>query len=170
MKFSDDYISGLLIKYKNRGILIDANLLLLYFVGNYDLRRILSFKRTKTFTVDDFNLLVGLFKFFDKVVTTPNILTEVSNLSGELSEQEKPIYHDEFANRVAFLTEEYIESRAAVTQDHFKKFGLTDSVILEEAKGEYLVLSDDAQLIAYAQNVGIDALNFNHIRVLNWND
>jgi hypothetical protein len=83
-------INQLLGRYKSRGILIDTNLLLLYFVGKYDPRRILSFGRTKSraFTLEDFKLLLVVFDYFDRVITTPNILTEVSNLSSKLSDYE----------------------------------------------------------------------------------
>ena len=74
-----EYINELVSRYQNKGLLIDTNLLLLYFIGNYDPNRIPGFKRTMAFTVDEFWLLIGFLGVFDKLVTTPNVLTEVSN-------------------------------------------------------------------------------------------
>lgn len=171
MAFSDEYISALFSLYKSKGILIDTNLLLLYFVGMYDPRRILSFERTRSraFTVEEFILLAHIFAFFDKKITTPNILTEVSNLSGKLSEEERSAYFFEFEKQTSLLDEEYTPSTTICPLKHFKNFGLTDSGIIELVKGKYLVLSDDGPLVGYLQNVGIDAVNFNHIRFLVWN-
>ena len=160
----------LLARYKSRGILIDTNLLLLYFVGRHDSRRILTFERTRTFTIEDFKLLLGVFDYFDRVITTPNILTEVSNLSGKLSAHEKPAYYSEFASQTMLLKEEYIESTRACSLECFKNFHLTDSGIIDVASGQYLVLTDDLPLAGYLQNAGIDVINFNHIRNLNWDN
>jgi len=49
------------------------------------------------------------------------------------------------------------------------KFGLTDSGIVHLVKDQYLVLTDDLNLVRYLQNQGVDVINFNHIRPLAWN-
>ena len=171
MRFDDEYISNLFLRYKRKGILVDTNLLLLYFVGNYNPRRILSFERTKSraYTIEEFILLVHIFAFFDKRITTPNILTEVSNLSGKLSDDEKLIYFSEFEKQTSNFDEEYTPSTSICSLKHFKNFGLTDSGIINLVRDKYLVLSDDGPLVGYLQNVGIDAVNFNSIRFLAWN-
>jgi rRNA-processing protein FCF1 len=165
-----DYFSNLIAQYRNKGLLIDSNLLLLYFVGSYDPERIGTFKRTHSrgFTPDDFDLLLRLLTPFGAVVTTPNILTEVSNLSNQLRDDEKDTYYSVFADRAGLLTEQYTESKKICRLEHFRNFGLTDSGIISMAKGNYLVLTDDAPLVGYLQNVGIDVINFNHLRSLTW--
>jgi len=57
----------LIAKYKKRGILVDTNILLLYYVGLYDPLLIPKFKRTIMFTIEDFNLLLMLFNRFNKI-------------------------------------------------------------------------------------------------------
>jgi len=166
---SINYFRELLNRYRNRGALIDANLLLVYFVGMFDPEWIPKFKRTNTFTVEDFYLLAGLFKFFNKVVTTPNILTEVNGFSNQLPRNLKPFYYSEFATQVMNLEEHYIESASVTVLPHFNRFGLTDTGIVELVRENYLVLTDDLELMGYLQNVNIDVINFNNIRVLNWN-
>jgi rRNA-processing protein FCF1 len=170
MKSSDDYISGLLSRYKSKGILIDTNVLLLYFVGMYDVRRIESFKRltvrNKAFTIKDFELLLSIFNYFDEVVTTPNILTEVSNLSTALTEDEKPVYYQVFAKLVSTLAEQYVSSSRVCSLKHFSKFYLTDSGILDVVKGRYLALTADLPLFAYLGSQGIDVISFDQLRML----
>lgn len=165
-KLSPDYISHLVSAYSRKGLLVDSNLLLLYFVGAYDPARISTFKGTsaKGFREEDFNLLIRLVGCFEKIVTTLNILTEVSNLSNQLRRDKKQTYYADFARQVEFLTEHYTESREISRLPHFAELGLTDSGIMDLAKGSFLVLTDDGPLFGYLQNTGIDAINFNHVR------
>lgn len=50
----------LISRYAPRGILIDTNILLLYFVGTTNPDRIARFKRTQTFVKEDYNVLVRI--------------------------------------------------------------------------------------------------------------
>ena len=162
------YVDDLVARYQNKGILIDANLLLLYFIGNHDPDRITKFKNTMAFTVDEFWLLMQFLDSFDKLVTTPNVLTEVSNLSGQLSENLRLSFYSDFANRIPLLEEHYVPSVGASSLAHFNKFGLTDSGIIQLVKDKFLVLTDDLKLAGYLENRGIDVINFNHIRTFAW--
>ncbi len=92
-----EYLDTLLARYKSKGVVIDTNLLLLYFVGLYDPHRIQKFKRTMTFVLEDFYTLLSFFNYFDKVVTTPNILTEVNSLAGQLPNDIKVLFSPVFA-------------------------------------------------------------------------
>lgn len=163
-----DYFSELIRQYRNKGLLIDTNLLLLYVIGMYDQERIPKFKRTMAFTIDEFLLLSAIFNEFDKVITTPHILTEVSNLSGQLPGKLRSHFYDDFAGRIPTLSEHYTSSATVSSLNHFNKFGLTDSGIVETVKGNYLVLTADFELFGLLQNLGVDAINFNHIRTIAW--
>ncbi len=165
---SSSHIADLISRYRNKGLLVDSNLLLLYFVGAYDPERIATFKGTARFGPDDFDLLLRLVALFQRIVTTPNILTEVSNLSGKLREDEKRTYFADFAKLVPRFAEHYCESKEICALQHFKDFGLTDSGIIDLARGSFLVLTDDGPLVGYLQNAGIDVINFNHVRFLDW--
>ena len=84
----------------------------------------------------------------------------------QLRNDEKRTYYSNFADAVQRLKEEHSPSAGICALEHFKTFGLTDSGIINLAKGKYLVLTVDFSLAAYLQNVGIDVINFNHIRGL----
>lgn len=161
-------LEDLLAEYKGKGVLVDTNLLLLYFIGMHDLQRIQKFKRTMTFVVEDFYSLSGFFNLFSKVVTTPNILTEVSNLAGQLPEALKPSFYTLFAQQLALLEEHYAASAKLSSEKQFPKLGLTDCAIFDLSRDRYLVLTDDFRLAGYLDSQGIDVINFNHIRTLNW--
>ena len=158
----------LLTRYKSRGVLIDTNLLLLYFVGIYDPQRIPKFKRTMTFAIEDFFTLLRFFQYFSKVITTPNILTEVNSLANQLPDNIKIAFLPKFAEQLVALEEHYLESAELTSTPYFLKLGLTDCGILHLAQGQYLVLTDDFRLAGHLEKQGIDAINFNHIRTMNW--
>jgi hypothetical protein len=61
--------------------LVDTNLLVLFLVGMVNKRRILNFKRTQDFTIEDFDLLSRLIDWFGKLVSTPHVLSQVRDLT-----------------------------------------------------------------------------------------
>ena len=72
---------GLIEKHRTNGLLIDTNLLVLFLVGKTNKSRILSFQRTQAYTLEDLELLERLVEQFRTLITTPHVLTEVSNLA-----------------------------------------------------------------------------------------
>jgi rRNA-processing protein FCF1 len=163
-----DFVRSLFHKYKQKGILIDTNILLLWFVGTVNRERISKFNRTQNFLPEDYDFLVQVLSYFNTIVTTPNILTEVNSLANQLGEPERSKCLSVFAEKVARLNESYLESTEVVRTDSFTKFGLTDCGIVNIAKNKYLVLTDDLKLANYLENIGIDTINFNNIRVYGW--
>jgi len=150
--------------YSGKGLLIDSNLLLLFFVGLHDRTRIEKFKRTAQFTIRDFERLAAFIRRFKEVVTTPSILAEVSNLLGQLPDKLRCAFFEHFANGLRNLDEHYTPSRELGDEKAFPKFGLTDTAILHAASGKYLVLTDDFRLAQYLEGLNIDVINFNHLR------
>ncbi|MGJ5629135.1 PIN domain-containing protein [Nostoc sp. CALU 1950] len=166
-----DLIASLIRRYCQKGVLIDTNILLLFLVGSVNQERITRFNRTQQFIPEDYELLLAFIARFQKLVTTPNILTEVNSLANQLGEPERSqcfAIFAQFVKNVALLDEYYVSSLDAVNTEKFIKFGLTDCGILTLSKGKYLVLTDDFKLASYLQSVEIDVVNFNNIRVFNW--
>lgn len=96
----------LLEAYVGRTALVDSNLLLLYIVGKCDPRIIPRFTRTEKYTIKDFELLQALLeRVFKTVVTTPNVLTEVSNLATKLQESERFSFRETMRSHVMVLDE-----------------------------------------------------------------
>jgi len=164
-----ELLEKLIVKYRNKGILIDTNLLLMLLVGSVKPDMIPNFKRTRIYAKEDYYTLRKLIGCFNSVVTTPNVLTEVSNLSNSLEGKYKSQFYKIFSDTISILEERHIESRKAVSFNEFDRFGLTDSIIFHVSKGSYLLLTDDFRLSQYIQSLKFDVINFNHIRVLNWN-
>jgi hypothetical protein len=99
-----------------------------------------------------------------KIHTTPNILTEVSNLGGSLGHR----FYDEFKRVIAPLVETHCQSATAAEDRKFCEVGLTDSVILAVAANGGVVLTADFDLYHILRARGIDAININYLRQVEW--
>ncbi len=134
--------------------------------------RIVVFKRTQQFMPADYDTLIQLLACFTKIVITPHILTEVNSLANQLGQPERSQCLTMISQLISHadkrFEERYIPSQDIVIQPHFARFGLTDGAILEVARNQYLVLTDDLKLAVHLQSQGVDSLNFNHIRTLGW--
>jgi rRNA-processing protein FCF1 len=152
---------------RRSGVIIDSNLLLLFFLGSFDRRQIEKNSRLETYSNEDFELLVSLLDRLKPLITTPHILTEVSNLSNAIPERDRNAYFASFAARLTLFEEKNVTAESALV-GRWAKFGLTDACITEIAKQGYLVVTDDFRLSQSLDSAGIDALNFNHLRDAFW--
>ena len=159
----NEYLERLIAKYRTRGVLIDTNLLILYFVGEFSPERISTLRRTKKFVFADYCLLKAFSDRFAVKVTTPNILTEISNLSGDIPNGLREEFFRSLRAGFEGFNEQYLASSSAATSAIFPRFGLTDSVIAEIASQRYLVLTDDFALVNYLGSIKADVINFNHL-------
>lgn len=147
-----------------KSTIIDTNLLLLLLVGTFDLQRIKKFKRTQQFSESDFDLLVNFLKPVKKIITTPHILTEVSNLAGQMDGRLLSTFYAVFAQFVQRFEEHSERAKSLVTGDMFSVFGLTDAAIGAACHPSVRVLTDDAQLASALAGKGIDVLSFDVLR------
>jgi hypothetical protein len=158
---------ALIEKHRGRGVLVDANLLVLFLVGSVNKRRILTFKRTQNFTIEDFDLLTRLIKWFGKLFATPHVLSQTSDLA-DLRDKELGEIRRLFEVLVEQIEESYDASRVLVADPMFERFGLTDAAIAKVCSRGILVVTADVELQLEVQRQGADALNFNHVRPLEW--
>ena len=158
---------ALINKHRAKGVLVDTNLLVLLLVGMINKQRILNFKRTGDFTLEDYDLLVRLIGWFGKIFSTPHVLSQVSDLT-DLTGRELIAVRVISKALVEQIEESYEASRMLMSDRVYERFGLTDSAIAAVCSRGILVLTTDSRLHVALQESGIDALNFNHIRPLAW--
>jgi rRNA-processing protein FCF1 len=163
-----ELIRLLIARHGRSGVIVDTNLLLLYFVGRFAPEHISRFKRTDTFIADDYLLLSLLLRQFQHVVTTPHVLAEVNALSRQLGEPLRTRYFEQFRIEICVLREEYVGSCSVADGNDFVKLGLTDAGIHRLARTPYLVLTGDFPLYNFLASQGLDVINFNHLRPLGW--
>ncbi len=159
-------VEQLIGRFRSKGIFVDTNLLLLYVIGLSDVNLIDSFKRTQNYSKIDFSRLFELIQGFHIRVTSPNVLTEVSNLCNSLYGRNKQVAWFHLNQIVKDSNEIFLESEDFTCKIENYQFGLTDSVIMEICKSQFLLLTDDIRLSEYFRSKGGAVLNFNHIRGL----
>ncbi len=167
----NSYLTSLVFKHQQKGLIIDTNLLILLIVGSCDIKRITKFTRTNIYTEKDFEIIRRFIKpFNNNIVTTPNILTEACNLClGLNAETDNALYYT-FRRIIDYLKEQYIASVKIVSEKEkaFFSFGISDTAIVELCEQGRLLLTDDLELYNYVISQKMHALNFNHIRTMNW--
>lgn len=161
-------VDRLIKLHRQNGILIDANLLLLLVVGRLDRRRISTFERTSAFAIEDFKLLELIVRQFSRILSTPHVLTEVSNLATRLQEKLLLPFRDMFRQTIETIDERSCTAQTATANKYFHKLGLTDAAILALADRRFLLLTADANLALIAHATGGDAVNFNNLRQYAW--
>lgn len=162
----EQYAEYLIGRYRNAGVLVDSNLLVLYLVGAYDPRQLGRHSRTEQFAPEDFYVLLAFLQHFERIVTTPHVLAETSNLMGQLTGRVRAECFALLANSVALMHEHHTLATTIVVNPAFTQFGITDAALSDASPDTYLVLTDDLPLFGYLSNRGVDVLNFNNIRQL----
>lgn len=143
-------------------LLIDTNLLLVLLVGAADREQ----KRTRQYSLSDYDTLAYYVAGFHHVVVTPNVLTEVSNLAGQLAEPLRTRVLAQLGNfATTQATERYIPSREAVREGDFPRLGLTDASLVLAAAEKVAVLTDDLTLYVKLLEEDVYVVNFNHLRL-----
>jgi len=147
-----------------RGLILDTNLLMLLLVGSTSKEYISKHKRLRAYSEMDFDLLIKYLSSASNIFVTPNILTETSNLIGQIAEPARTKILMVFSDYIKFADERYCESRQAISRKEFIRLGLTDSVLLHEMTDSFILLTADLDLYLAAKNEGYAVLNFNHLR------
>lgn len=151
-------------KFRKKGILIDTNLLVLFLVGSYD-ENMVGSKRTTNYVVEDYRYLKTFLETFEQHFYTPNILTEITNLTDSFNSEPNFYFFQHVKYILGAFKEHNVSSDEIMELKSFLKFGLTDAVNCK-LSDKYLVLTDDLKLYSYLANQDLPAINFNHIRDL----
>src|ERR1700733_3477980 len=86
--------------------------------------------RLSAFTEFDYKLIARLVESVGRLIASPNLLTEVSNLAGKLGEDVMPVFFAKFADKLRIIDEDYIEGLLASKDESFTRLGLTDATII----------------------------------------
>jgi hypothetical protein len=164
----NSWLSSLISKHSQSGILIDSNLLFIYGVGLLNPDYIGIQKGTRDYTVEDFRLLQHFLEKFGAVLTTPNIMTEASNLAGKLREDVRLVFRILLRETlIKLLTERYVATTSAVNYPFFDRLGVTDAAIGFLAEEDVLVLTDDLDLHLMLASRQLESVKYTtHLRPL----
>jgi rRNA-processing protein FCF1 len=164
-------VVALISRHRQRGVLVDTNLLLLFLVGVFDPRYISRYIRTASYDEEDFNVLAQVLQTFRRIIVTPHILTEVSNLSRDIDRGRRYEFFLFLASLLNALSghflidEQHRPAKLISTESEFPLLGLTDAAIIHRAAHHHNpVLTDDRGLSERLERRGIDRLNFQDLR------
>ena len=144
--------------------MVDSNLLILLIVGLTEPALIGRHKVLKRYDQDSFQLLLLHLQNYSALISTPNILTETSNLASQIDATAKRAIRVTVSDFVAKNLEIAVRSVAAARHPEFLRLGLTDAAILSILDRDTLLLTDDLDLWSAAQSHGLHAKNFSHLR------
>ena len=156
-------------KHVGKSVLLDTNLLLVLLMGAFDPHLLGSFKRVSGYRQGDYDLLVRFLRSFTVLLTTPHILTEVSNLAGHLPDGIKSDWFRSFGlflqsqSAVPALVESWTPAGELAATPHFSAFGIADAGISALSNGA-LVVTEDHRLSGVLRKRGVTALNFADLR------
>ena len=143
-------------------LLIDTNLLLLIIAYNFD-SSLIGRRRLDNFTLEQGEFLKEFIADFPRILTTPHILAEVSNLADSCVPKGRHRAFRIFFSKAINRLEEQWTGAAALSQlEAFRRLGLTDAAIVQLANKRTKVITIDLELYQMLVAAEVPAENFNH--------
>jgi hypothetical protein len=155
-------------RHRHSGFLVDSNLLTLFLVGYFDVSLVPVFKRTRAYSENDYELLSFILLECDRLVVTPSVLAEVSNLCAHLDSARRADFF-KFVSRLLpseLFTERLVSLDGVARATGFVRLGFTDATIEQLSALGVPVLTDDLALYVHLNELNREAFNFTHLRSL----
>ena len=146
-----------------REVVIDTGPLLFYLVGTYDRNHLRRFG----YDWPDYILLLNYLGSFRRVLVTPQVLAEASNLARRrLKDEHYTAFISRSISCLSGLGEEYIPKDDILKMPELPRFGITDSSLIEMMRRDKLLLTDDAPLFWYCSGKEMPVVHLDGIRSL----
>jgi len=147
-----------------RSVLLDTNLLVLLIIGLYDKKIIGTHKRTKSFTEEDFDLLINHIGGYEILWVTSHCIAEVSNLLKQTHEIQAKELLNYFSEFICDKRESHIPKEVVFKNNRFVRLGVSDTGIAIKSKRVDCVFTVDFDLYNEILKLGNKVINFNHLR------
>lgn len=147
-----------------RSVLLDTNLLVLLIVGLYNKKVIGNHKRTRTFTEQDFDLLINHIGGYDILWITSHCIAETSNLLKQTHENQAKELLSVLGTFMSDKKESHIPKEVIFGNNYSMRLGVTDTGIIIKSKRVDCVFTVDFDLYAEISRLGYNVINFNHLR------
>lgn len=154
----------LVAQFRDKGILIDTNLLLVLLVGNVDRRQVGRIGRTEKYSRENYERITDVLGYFNRFIIIPQVITEAGNMLKrncptastrlDLSMALKYFVH------AGATRESRALSKRITIHPAFEDLGYADAAVLNVAAGHHLVFTDDGPLQNRAWSCGVDVLPF----------
>lgn len=167
-------IQKFVAKFQPQGIIVDTNILILFLIGNYSPDFIKDYElvnnSNKKYSVSDFELLKRIFSYFKKLIITPQIIAEISNLSitkpKGLYAEKRMLYLQAVVKVLSVAEEHYqaCECLWGMELEVIREYGFTDMTMFELSKKTKIpILTDEFPLYNYSYGK-IPIIKFEHIK------
>lgn len=162
-----DELAAVVGKYRQVGILLDTNVLLLFLVGTLDRHRVATFRNTRKYAAEDYDVISLIVDQFTRIVTTPHVLAEGGNLAGQMADPDRTRLREILRALIQASDERMVSGSVGTAEEGYLRLGLTDAAIAVVANGGAVpVMTDDFGLYSHLSRTGRVAINFNHFRFL----
>jgi hypothetical protein len=151
------------IRRQQGGVLLDTNILLLFLMMAAEREYVFEWKRTERFTPDHVAAMDLLLSASPRLVTTPHILTEVTDLATGIRSDLRAKFAEAVQTFVRVAKERYVDSRVLSKDTAFVRLGLADvAQLLLPARARPLIVTDDAKLFLELEQRELPRWNINH--------
>lgn len=132
-------------------IIVDTNALTLLVLGAVNPNNIGRHSKLSIYTQEDFETINNLITKENRLISTPNVWTEVDNLCNRVTGEDRNRYDSVMKKLVKDSHEKFIETGFALNDVYFAILGITDSILLNLAKRCDMLITGDSKLFDYAR-------------------
>lgn len=156
-----------------RDLVLDANLLTLLVVGLADQALLGRHQRVRSYDFDAFRLLLALLSPIRRVIVTPGVLAEASNLLRyadpavrirTMGVLRTLVLGEPSLGQPIPLAETHLPAVKVVLRPELLPLGLTDAGLLEAVDKNSMLLTDDWDLHNAALKAGVMSKHFTQLR------
>jgi len=156
--------------YFRKGIIVDTGPLVLLLAGYYNYDSIGKSKLTAEFEKGDFDLLICFLSKFRKIIVTPHVLAEVSNLiNTRVHKSDFADFIEKIIENLSDFKEVYVQKDEIISREELKKVGITDTgILLACERDNNLILTKDFRFKGLCISKGLPVIHFDRLRAESW--
>lgn len=158
--------SSYLLRQTNKNILLDTNLLILLQVGLMNIELINKHKKLSRFTKEDYSFIINyLVEKKHNLFIPREVIVETDNqVRYGVTDLAQFTNFGEFIP-IKFIEPELIKYKEIVKNVNYINFGITDTVIIENAKNseDLIIITSDVKLHNRLLSYELSSINFNQL-------
>jgi len=156
--------------YFRKGIIVDTGPLILLLAGYYNYDSIGKSKLTAEFIKRDFDILTSFLSKFRKIIVTPHVLAEVSNLiNTRVHKSDFADFIEKIIENLSDFKEVYVQKDEIISREELKKVGITDTgILLACERDNNLILTKDFRFKGLCISKGLPVIHFDRLRAESW--
>ena len=156
--------------YFRKGIIVDTGPLILLLAGYYNYDSIGKSKLTAEFIKRDFDILTSFLSKFRKIIVTPHVLSEVSNLiNTRVHKSDFADFIEKIIENLSDFKEVYVQKDEIISREELKKVGITDTgILLACERDNNLILTKDFRFKGLCISKGLPVIHFDRLRAESW--